>query len=556
MMEAFQAALLQSARIDAVALERAQRAAEATGERLDRALIKLGYATEEATLQTWHEVTGLPLCSLADVPRSMTPGVQLPPAFLRAQRILPLGLDKGVLRIAVVDPTDFFVPKAIEAKTGFTVSRAIIAESAFSAVIERLLPEIVEGVESNDAIEESADWTDVERLKDLASDAPVIRIVNTLIDRAIEQNASDIHLGITGTGPTTRFRVDGILVVQDSIGRTLYPAVISRLKIMAGLDIAERRLPQDGRIRTTWRGRPIDLRVATVPHVAGEGVVLRILDRSTVPLELEALGFDSGILVSLRRVLSIREGIVLVTGPTGSGKSTTLYAALSELRSPDRNIITVEDPVEVRIEGVNQIPVAPAIGFDFAKALRSVLRQDPDIIMVGEIRDRETAEVAVQAALTGHLVLATLHTNSAIAAIPRLMDMGIEPFLLASTMRGILAQRLARKLCIHCRQAERTAPVHSGLAFNHQQDYHAGGCEHCRHTGYSGRTALSEFVLVDETLQRLISRGVAESSLLDAVKSAGWRSMNEDGEAQVARGATSRAEVLRVLGSQVAEVLR
>jgi general secretion pathway protein E len=558
MIEAFQAALIRSARIAPDALERAEKAAEATGERLDRALVKLGYATEENTLQTWHEVTGLPVCAAAGLTFENAGNIDLPSAFLRAQRVLPLGLDDGVLRIAVVDPTDLFVPKAIEAKTGYVVRREIIAESTFTAAIERWLPDDADTeAGQGEKPASDADWTDIERLKDLASDAPVIRIVNALIDRAIERNASDIHLSVSGAGPTTKLRVDGILEEQEPISRTLYPAVVSRLKIMAGLDIAERRLPQDGRLRTTWRGRAIDLRVATAPHVAGEGVVMRILDRSTVPLRLDALGLDEHSLAGFRRALTAREGIVLVTGPTGSGKSTTLYAALTELRSPDRNIITVEDPVEVRVEGINQIPVAPAIGFDFARALRSVLRQDPDVIMVGEIRDRETAEVAVQAALTGHLVLATLHTNSAVAAIPRLVDMGVEPFLLASTMRGVLAQRLARKLCVGCRRAEALLEAAELGATSRQETssgFVATGCAHCRQTGHTGRIALCEFVAVDETLQRVISKGTDEVSLLDQVRAGGWRSMKETAIERVEDGSISRVEWLRVFGAQAAEV--
>jgi type II secretory ATPase GspE/PulE/Tfp pilus assembly ATPase PilB-like protein len=541
-IEAFQAALLQTARIDPASLERAEKAGLATGERLDRVLVKLGYATEEMVLEAWRDVTGFPIIDRVDLSGSAMKGLDLPLSFLRAQQVLPLAVEEGILSIAIVDPADDFVPSAIAAKTGLAVRRSIISESAFAAAVQDLFPASAAGSEGAEAAGE-ADWSDVERLKDLASDAPVIRMVNALIDRAVEQNASDIHLGLSGSGPTTRFRIDGILSPQEPVTRSLYPAVISRLKIMAGLDIAERRLPQDGRIRTTWRGRAIDLRVATVPHVAGEGIVLRVLDRSSVPLRLEALGIGASILAGLRRALAVKEGIVLVTGPTGSGKSTTLYAALSELRSPDRNIVTVEDPVEVRIEGINQIPIVPAIGFDFAKALRAVLRQDPDVIMVGEIRDRETAQVAIQAALTGHLVLATLHTNSALAAIPRLVDMGVEPFLLASTLRGVLGQRLARKLCAHCAENQPLRQDVKGASGRL-----ARGCAQCRDSGYLGRTALCEFVPVDESTQRLIARGADETVLIDHGRDRGWRTLLHDGREQVDAGLISEVEMLRVLG--------
>jgi general secretion pathway protein E len=535
-------ALQRSGSVDADALDRAERAASATGERIDSALIKLGLASEEATVQAWHEATGLPIADRTMVPMSPVVGVELPVTFLKAQRVLPLARDQDQIIIGMVDPLDVFVPAAIAAKTGVKVAVRIMAPSLFEASFVRLHPDPdAQPGDLSGNFDDGIGQVDVTRLKDLASDAPVIRIVNALLDRAVEQNASDIHIGMTGSGSITRFRIDGILFDGERIPQGLYAAVMSRLKIMAGLDIAERRLPQDGRIRTTWRGRPIDLRVATSPNIAGEGMVLRILDRSSVPIKLDALGFSSAQLNGLRRALGLREGLVLVTGPTGSGKSTTLYACVAELRSPDRNIVTVEDPVELRIDGINQIPVSPLIGFDFARALRSVLRQDPDVIMVGEIRDRETAQVAVQAALTGHLVLATLHTNDAIGAIPRLVDMGIEPFLLASTLKCLVAQRLARRLCDRC-----AGPV--AEQGEQRSAYQTKGCAHCRQTGYQGRVAVAEIVAIDETLQRLISRGHDESAIAEALKVAGWSGMQADGEDKIDAGLIDRSELSRVLG--------
>jgi general secretion pathway protein E len=357
----------------------------------------------------------------------------------------------------------------------------------------------------------AAEEADLERLKDLASDAPAIRAINRLIARAVAERASDIHLEPLEDSLAVRFRIDGELRNQEPFPQAMKASLVSRIKVMCGLNIAERRTPQDGRLRLAVRGRDIDLRVVTSPSINGEGAVLRLLDRSHVALDFEALGFTPSIVERLRKALHQPNGIVLVTGPTGSGKTTTLYTALAELNRPERKILSIEDPIEYRLAGVNQTQVNPAIGLSFAAALRSFLRQDPDVMMVGEIRDLETAQVAVQASLTGHTILSTLHTNSAASAVTRLLDMGIEPFLITSTVRAVLAQRLVRRLCEDCREpftpeasVAELVGLDAGPAPRHERLWRPRGCPACDGTGFRGRIAISEFLTLDDTIARLV----------------------------------------------------
>ncbi len=382
----------------------------------------------------------------------------------------------------------------------------------------------------------------IEDLLETADDAPIIRMLNALLTQAARDGASDIHIEPYERHSSVRFRVDGTLreVVQPN--RALHAALISRLKIMAELDIAERRLPQDGRISLRIGTRAVDVRVSTLPSAHGERAVLRLLDKSEGRLSLEALGMQGDVLQKFERLIAQPHGIVLVTGPTGSGKTTTLYAALSRLDAGRNNIMTVEDPIEYELAGVGQTQVNPKIELDFAKALRAILRQDPDIIMIGEIRDFETAQIAIQASLTGHLVLATLHTNDAASAVTRLTDMGVEPFLLSSSLLGVLAQRLVRKLCPQCRQGAlpgATAVDLSGV-------YQPGGCEHCGHTGYAGRSGVFELLVTDDAIRAQIHGRAAEADIRAAAQAAGMMLMREDGERLVQRGLTSREELLRV----------
>ncbi|MER1967081.1 type II secretion system ATPase GspE [Castellaniella sp. GW247-6E4] len=380
------------------------------------------------------------------------------------------------------------------------------------------------------------DMPEIEDLLDASDDAPIIRMINALFTQAVRDHASDIHLEAFETHSVVRYRVDGTLRDIVSPRRALHNALVSRIKIMASLDIAEKRMPQDGRIALRVGGRSIDVRVSTLPTGHGERVVLRLLDKEAGRLQLERLGMAPGILRGLDSLIHLPHGIVLVTGPTGSGKTTTLYAALGRLDAATTNILTVEDPIEYDLPGIGQTQINARIELSFASALRAILRQDPDVIMVGEIRDLETAEIAVQASLTGHLVLATLHTNDAVSAVTRLIDMGVEPFLLASTLRGVLAQRLVRKLCEHCKtpQADDTAA------------WNPGGCAACGHTGYRGRTGVHELFVLDDALRGLIHSGGGEQALRDAARSEGMRSLYEDAQRWVAQAVTSLEEIMRV----------
>ncbi|TPQ50152.1 type II secretion system protein GspE [Prosthecomicrobium hirschii] len=449
----------------------------------------------------------------------------LPIAFLRQARLLPLHDGPNMVQLAIADPFDNFSPSLVAAKLGKPVRLRL----AKKRDIEQAIDDLYGGKETapGQTLESELSATDLDRLRDLAGDAPTVQFVDRMIDSAIELGASDIHLSHTARGPRLRYRVDGLLREGGAPPESLYSGTVSRLKIMAGLDIAERRLPQDGHIAVVSRGRAADLRVATTPHVHGEGVVLRLLDRGPVTTDFAALGLGSATRAALEQALKAPNGLILVTGPTGSGKTTTLYAALATLRGEERNIVSIEDPVERHVEGVNQIQVARKVGIGFAEALRSVLRQDPDVIMVGEIRDRETAAVAIQAALTGHLVLATLHTNTAAGALIRLVDMGVEPFLLSSTVLASFAQRLVRRTCPTCAGA---------------------GCSSCGGTGFRGRIAVSEGFAMDGTLRDALRSGVGEKELQAAVSAAGMIDLQGDADEKVRHGETTRAEVERVLG--------
>ncbi|HEX5125667.1 MAG TPA: type II secretion system ATPase GspE, partial [Rhodocyclaceae bacterium] len=389
----------------------------------------------------------------------------------------------------------------------------------------------------------------VEDLLETQDDAPIIRMINALLQQAVREHASDIHIEPYELHCLVRFRRDGTLTDIARPHRALQAAIASRIKIMAQLDIAEKRLPQDGRISLRLAGRTVDVRVSTVPTAHGERIVLRLLDKSSSQLGLDAIGMAPDTQVMFRQLMAQPHGIVLVTGPTGSGKTTTLYAALREITGPTRNIVTVEDPVEYELAGVGQIQINPRIDLTFARALRSVLRQDPDVIMIGEIRDLETAQIAVQASLTGHLVLATLHTNDASAAVTRLIDMGVEPFLLASSLRGVLAQRLVRCLCTHCRVAHTTTEAERCTLLGSNtpaQLWTAPGCRACGHTGYNGRIGVYELLTLDASLSQLIHDGAPEAQVRSQAQSNGLRLLRDDGMRYLADGITSAEELLRV----------
>ena len=527
------------------AIARALLVRSESGERLDAVLTRLGLLSEEALARALADASGLPLVQAASFPDAAIDGPPLSIAFLHDQRAVPIAAGADEVEIAVSDPFARDTAEAFRFVFGRPVRLAIARGSDVDQAIDRLYrPAPVEG-----AVEGGLDEDDLERMKDLVSDAPVIRAVNRLIQQAVDGRASDIHVEPSDDSLAVRFRVDGVLREAVRLPMAMRAPLVSRIKVMANLNIAERRLPQDGRMRIAVRGQEIDLRVATAPSIHGESVVMRILDRSKLALDFGALGFDEDLAGRLREAIKRPHGIVLVTGPTGSGKTTTLYAALSELNSADRKLLTVEDPIEYRLPGVIQTQVNPGIGFTFGAALRSFLRQDPDVMMVGEIRDRETAEIAVQAALTGHMILSTLHTNTAAGAVTRLLDMEVEPFLLSSVLAGVLAQRLVRRLCPHCRtpfEVDVGMAAALGLSPGTHVFHRAVGCGECGNSGYRGRIALLEFIRVDEAITRLVLARADTGEIARVAAERGNRSLMQDGLAKATRGLTTVEEVLRV----------
>lgn len=528
------------------AAARARMAVQESGERFDVVMTRLGLISEAVIQQHLAKATGLSVADLAEFPDKPIDADSLSMAFLRENRVLPLSINPSHVVIALVDPFDAFVRQSL----GFVFNRAVEVKLGRASDIEVAIDKLYGSVATSEDIDAFADDDDIERLKDLVSDAPVIRAVNRLIAAASDARASDIHIEPTEDRLAIRFRIDGVLKERDPLSAAMRGPFVSRIKVMAGLNIAERRLPQDGRLRIAVRGHDIDLRVATAPAIHGESVVLRILDRSKLSLDFVSLGFDPELTAQLRAAVNRPYGIVLVTGPTGSGKTTTLYAALAELNTSSRKLLTVEDPIEYRLPGVIQTQVNPQIGFTFGSALRSFLRLDPDIMMVGEIRDTETAQIAVQAALTGHMILSTLHTNSAAGAVTRLMDMDVEPFLLSSVLSGILAQRLVRKLCPICRDPYTPSPeLLADLGLTSDESvifYRAQGCEACDDSGFSGRTTLLEFLTIDDRISKLILRRADTREIAEAAVAANMRTLRSDGFAKAKAGVIAIEEAVRV----------
>ncbi len=544
--------LVTSGKLDQAAIERVGRLQTSNNERLEALLVKLGLASERDVADALAGELGLAIAQPSDYPDAPLLDGKLTPQFLRHVSALPLDLREDTLVLAMVDPLDRYAARAIEMASGRRVVPRIALPSDLETAFARLydndkpLGHVAEPLTETGADEDFLE--DVGRLRDLASEVPVIRLVNQLISRAVESGASDVHIESLQSRMIVRYRIDGILREVSSPPANLRAAIISRVKIMAKLNIAERRLPQDGRIRIAVQGREFDLRISTMPTLHGEGVVMRILDRDSLVHDLAALGFGDAMLAPFLDVLDRPQGILLVTGPTGSGKTTTLYTSLMRLNSTERKLFTVEDPIEYQLEGVNQIQVKPQIGLTFAQVLRSVLRQDPDIIMVGEMRDLETAQIAVQAALTGHLVLSTLHTNNAAGTITRLLDMGVEDYLVTSTVSGVLAQRLVRKLCTHCREAYEPLPElvsQLRLPLTAGTLYRPHGCEHCR-DGYHGRIGVFEFLPLTDTIRRLILSHATANDIHRAGADEGMCSMYDDGIVKAIAGITSIEEVLRV----------
>jgi type IV pilus assembly protein PilB len=480
------------------------------------------------------------------------------PAAKRYEAVPVDYLDDRTLLVAMADPGNVLAVDDIALLTGKEIRPAVTSREDILNLISRLTQ--LDDVVSSDLFgdEEDDGPGEVVDLRESADDAPVIRLVNQIIAQAVEQGASDIHLEPSGTELRVRFRIDGVLVETATVQRRMVLGVISRVKIMSDLDISERRIPQDGRVGLTIDGHHIDLRVVTLPSVHGESVVIRILDKSSIVMELEKLGMAAPEREKFERAFHQAYGAVLVTGPTGSGKSTTLYAALSALNTIEKNIITIEDPVEYQLDGITQVQVNPRAGLHFHTGLRSMMRADPDIIMVGEIRDRETAQIAIESALTGHLVLSTLHTNDAASAVTRLVDMGVEPFLVASAIDCVVAQRLARKLCQHCKERGIiTAEVLRANGIRSQFDmeaYQPQGCARCNHTGYKGRIGLYEVMVVTEEIRKLTLARAAGPEIAEVAVRQGMRLMRDDGLEKVRHGMTSIQEVTRVTGSGAAAV--
>ena len=544
-------------------LERALAAQREMGGALDGVLVSLGLVSELDAARALAEHLGLPFLPAEAYPAVFAEPGGLLPEFLKTHRVLPLRAEDGVLHVAMRAPQDAFVLKALRLTTGLRPQPVVSLGSEIDKALHRYLDEAEETGDGDDgsplgAEGDAGDF--VEHLRDLASEAPVIRQVNAIIGRVIELRASDIHLEPFDDGLHVRYRVDGVLHPGEVVPAGQGAAVSSRVKLLAHLDIAERRLPQDGRIKTRVKGHELDLRVSTVPTVYGESIVLRVLDRASVRLDLATMGFAPDTLARFRELLARPHGILLATGPTGSGKTTTLYAALASIDALANKIITVEDPVEYQLEGINQIQVHPQIDLTFASALRSILRQDPDIIMIGEMRDGETAQIAVQSALTGHLVLSTLHTNTAAGAITRMQDMGVESYLITSSVNGVLAQRLVRTLCKECKQAyapDEALLTRTGLGRflkPGEKIYRAVGCPACGHTGYRGRTGIHELFLLDEAMRRAILEGQDANSLHQLARQAGMLSLHEDGLRKVAAGVTALDEVARVTQDQQEQV--
>jgi general secretion pathway protein E len=547
--------LQKNGRLKSTDVKRAVSYQEQHGGDLVTLLVRLGLVSEHDVAEAESGLLKLPLVRTADLPDEAPelPGISV--RYLKQNLILPIEESNGDLVVVMANPRDRFARKALAMASGKNIVARVGIASEIENGIEKLLGggrsamgQIVESLGG----EEEGDIEDVEHLRDLASEAPVIRLVNLIMQRAVESRASDIHIEPFENRLKVRYRIDGVLQEVEAPPAKSTAAVISRIKIMAKLNIAERRLPQDGRIMHRVQGKELDLRVSTVPTSHGESVVMRILDRESVVLDFDSLGFDDEIRSGFVRHLEMPHGIILVTGPTGSGKTTTLYTALSALNTPERKIITVEDPVEYQLEGINQIQAKASIGLDFAHALRSIVRQDPDVIMIGEMRDLETARIAIQSALTGHLVLSTIHTNDAAGGVTRMLDMGVEDYLLTSTVNAILAQRLVRTLDPETREPYEVLPEVAkelGLPELDGQEryrFYRARTSVENPTGYRGRTSILELLEMSDPIRRLVMRHATSGELQDLAVSEGMRTMYEDGLIKCQKGITTLEEVLRV----------
>ncbi len=515
---------------------------ERSGEKLGKILVDLGFIAAREVLSALAEQLQVPVLAI-EGPPAVSPEIEtLAPRFLRQFRCLPVALHDHTVTLAMADPLDFETRNTVAASTGLSVQVGLAQEQDILDAIDRYYGQTAKN--EAELATPSGESEDLEHLRDMASEAPVIRLVNAMIAQAVEQRASDIHIEPFEKEFRIRYRIDGVLANQAPPPRELKAAIISRVKLMARLNIAERRLPQDGRIKIKTLGREVDLRVSTLPTLYGESVVMRLLDRSAGDFyDLERLGFDEHMLRRMEYYTSLPHGIFLVTGPTSSGKSTTLYSALKRINQTDKKIITIEDPVEYQMDGINQIHVNPQIGLTFASGLRHIVRQDPDVIMVGEVRDRETADIAIRAALTGHLVFSTLHTNDAPSALTRLTDMGVETYLVTSSLVAVLAQRLVRLVCADCR-------IPAGMVMSPDgervESWRGAGCENCNGSGYKGRMGIFELMELNDEMRTRIMANEDASQLTQAARRNGMHNLREDGWRKIRMGLTTVEEVMRV----------
>ncbi|HEY4602280.1 MAG TPA: type II secretion system ATPase GspE [Cerasibacillus sp.] len=524
---------------------------KAPDEKLGDALLREGYITEQQLIEVLEFQLGVPHINISQYPIEQEAIQLVPPQLAKRHDAVPISIDENKLFVAMADPMDYFAMEELRMATGHQIVPAIATKDAIFRAITKYydLQESLEEVMGELAPDET-----IEEANIADDDSPIVRLVNQIIANAVAQRASDVHFDPQETELKIRYRVDGVMRTERSLPKHMQNVIIARIKIMGNLNITENRLPQDGRIKMEIDFKPIDIRLSTLPAVHGEKVVMRILDLSNALDRLDKVGFEENNLNKFREMISKPNGIVLITGPTGSGKSSTLYAALNELNSDDVNIITVEDPVEYQLAGINQVQVNEQVGMTFATGLRSILRQDPDIVMIGEIRDLETAEISVRASLTGHLVLSTLHTNSASAALTRLIDMGIEPFLITSSLSGVVAQRLVRRVCRDC--SEEVVPTEREKTFFQERGLsidklnRGKGCPSCNMTGYRGRMAIHEVLQIDDELRKLIMESVSASRIRDYAKESGMKFLVDDGLLKVQAGLTTTEEVLRVAASE------
>ena len=564
--------LIDAGVIDEPQLAHALDLQQGTNRRIGDLLTELGYAEPIHIAQALARQFNIPFFELDEDFKLERDEIRLiPESLARRYCLIPHcnGEDEGVT-VIMGNPIDLEAIDTVQRLTGRQVHKAVSTEGMIGAVIDRFyredahiernLREIIELEASQREADEDHGETDLEQLRVFANDAPVVRFVNLILMEAVRDSSSDIHFEPGERTVSVRLRTDGILREVPPPPKSLYPAVVTRIKILAKMDIAERRLPLDGRFRFRAHGHRIDVRVSSLPEVHGEKLVLRLLDQDNVKLDLGAIGFEPALLSRFQRILKSPNGIVLLTGPTGSGKTTTLYSALNYLRCPEKNIQTVEDPVEYQLPGINQMQIKPAIGLDFANALRAIVRQDPDILLIGEIRDLDTAQIAMRASLTGHLVLSTLHTNDAPSAFSRLQDIGIPPYLVAATLRLVIAQRLVRRICPHCRRTVSAAPAHLETLRSVRGDvddwtFQAGaGCRQCGDTGYRGRMGIFEFLEVTPSISRLVAEGAPESALRERAESLGMQNLGQYGLDKVRQGETTVDEVLAVWQTTGAEV--